>query len=1636
MSAPKSDLVLPAGYTLDRVLSQRGAVHALRARHGSEIVALRLDGSADTREGLAELAVLSAVDHPGVAPLVDYGSLPGGGRFLARRWVDGEDLLAWAKGRSNEEIGALLARLCPALEHLHRAGFVHADLKPENVIVTPAGRPVLCDFGLSGRQGTRQPEEGVNGTLFAIAPEALMGLELSPSSDLFALGAMLHRLMVGIRRSAREFYAIFPDRSYLDAAGSDPEDLPVWSRDLIVSLTARDPNRRPRSSAAVGRILAERLGVSLDTRELVEELHWPVAFGRDGWISQWMESVDREERPLWVRLLEAEAQRPFWEHLRLHASLRGRTLRGVDLTAELGSIENGVALDQWSARLVTEGAEWIAVLVTELDAWHQRAIESLERACALERRKTGSRQPRMFVVASRPAPGNAFQTSDVPAVSEESIARFLERPLAGETSVRRSAFAARLAAAAQGSATQVDAMLASAQKNGWLLPQDQGFRLRPGELPDLMSLVAREAGENELASLTRPEREILCALQVTGGRANSDELAQLAGLEPRSFGAACLRLRRGGWIEGAERAGETRLLRALAQPAMGVDLLRKAHERRAQRLSEQPGGESRERVRARVSLHRFCALPLEKTAGELVAALASLRERGRAEASLEMIDQARQASALLGVDLARTAPELLIERARAWCSIGQTEPALREVEGLSASSNARLVAWVELVRAEVARLRHETELSLAHYDRAAELDESVRIEAAIGRIQLLHTLAKDAETCAALDRLDPAALVLAGKIEARKRIYLDSIGAMSGYRLGRAEEARTNLTGLITEAVEAEDPSLEAALRINQAIIERGSGSLDRARAELERAATLCDEAGLIAGLAHARTNLGGLLREMGELVEAEPLLVSAMEIRERLDDHEGSTTVRGNLGLLYFERGHARAAIETLESTAESMTGAQKRRYAPLLFAKAAEMRARLGDFSRADAVAVDQDGIDPRVLLARARMEWMRSDRPSAESLAGRAGALAQSLKLPRLAREALSLATRIDGGSTPPAEQGRTLNALDEMLFDGLRSDRFQEPDIEALAGELERRGRDDRAARAYLALAARTESPERSRSHAARAEACLELCSVGLSTTEQAALRLSLLGEPDPWPGDFTPRSDTLVRQEDFEMEIVSLLEINRQLVQQQDLETLLGLIVEHALGVTGAERGFLVLEEHGELRFDTALDSCRGDIAQPEFEISGSVVRDALSKKQPVRVSNAVDDPLLGHQTSVVSLELRSILCVPFEITRDLRGAIYVDHRLRKGAFDDRAERLCRLLSDQAALAILQVKRLEEIRALNRELERRVVEKEVDLQNARRALREAGTAEPGTLVGQSRAMRRAHELIARAAPSDLSVMIMGESGTGKELAARSLHEQSPRRRSPFVSENCAALPASLIESELFGYRKGAFTGADRNRAGLFEQAAGGTLFLDEIGELPLDLQAKFLRVLETSEVRRLGDDAAHKVDFRLIVATNRDLEREVREGRFRQDLFYRVAGLVLRMPSLAERTEDIELLVDHFLRMEEANGKPRRRISKRMLTALARRSWPGNVRELRNEISRLCVLSEGDLDDPTLISRPATFGGNELTVKEIIPIAELEKLAIQSALEKTGGDKRRAAELLGISRAKIYQRLKDWEDGKA
>jgi two-component system response regulator PilR (NtrC family) len=307
-----------------------------------------------------------------------------------------------------------------------------------------------------------------------------------------------------------------------------------------------------------------------------------------------------------------------------------------------------------------------------------------------------------------------------------------------------------------------------------------------------------------------------------------------------------------------------------------------------------------------------------------------------------------------------------------------------------------------------------------------------------------------------------------------------------------------------------------------------------------------------------------------------------------------------------------------------------------------------------------------------------------------------------------------------------------------------------------------------------------------------------------------------------------------------------------------------------------------------------------------------------------------------------------------------------------------------------------------------------------------------------IIGKSRRMRELFDLIQKVAASQSSVLILGESGTGKELAARSIHTCSPRKTKPFVAVNCGAIPENLIESELFGHKKGSFTGAVGDRPGLFEQAEGGTLFLDEIGELPLLMQTKLLRVLQEREFKRVGDAVTRKADVRIISASNRDLESQVRDGTFREDLFYRLNVVQLVMPPLRERIEDIPLLAEYFCRKYQAGGQTAPvAVTPGALKTLMNHPFPGNIRELENCIERSLILdpaviSENSLPQQLLVNKIPC-----LTAECDIPetgmmleplLEELEKKYLLKALEKTGGAKKKAGELLGMSFRSFRYRL--------
>ena len=1595
---------LPSGYAPERELARRDGVRVVLARRGSQRVVLRLEASGC--ETLAELAALAALRHPGLAPLVDHGPLPGGGRFVAREWVDGRPLSEVARSLAPEQVGRTVARLAQALAHVHEAGFVHGDLKPDNVLVRADGRSVLVDFGLA-RRAAQGAAAAPSGSLFYVAPEVLLGRPADARADLFSLGALLVALLAPSAVDARTFYGRFPAQPFLEAAEVDVRRLPEWSRDLVAALVERDPAQRPRA-AWVASLLAARLGgVTADKRSAAIQLVWPALEGRASFVDErargWAGGGGAQVETWW--LVDAREARRVADATSLHLALGGRASVEVDLARELAMRATLLDLDTWARERIAADESTAFVLFGVGDSpWRRRAVALLARALMQGARRGARASGHRLVLCCGqeevPPAELAALAFRVPDASEADLLARLTSWMPDADRSALAALAARLDAEARGSSERIEERLGALVEEGWIRSGPAGsLRLRAGALPAHLGRASRGAAERA-AALSPAARTLLAALATAAAPLDDAELARRTGLAPEEL-AAALDATRAADLATRESGKGIHLTSSLRWAALGLDAEAWGRLHRAAR-------DARGLPSWRRAVHEYLVAPTDPARADALAAeLQDLRDGGANEVCLEALQLA-----LEGPGATAASPLLEAERARTWATLGEHDVALARADALEGIADPRVRARLELVRAQVASARGEGEAARTHAEQAARLDPDLAGFVLVSAVRSLFEQGHDEEARARLAGADLASL------RAVERLNLQAYGALLAFRAGDPDAARAglvhSLAGLARQGLS--DP--EASVRQNLAVVERHAGNLGEAERHLRRALELREREGHPGRKAQVQLALGALLRDRGELAAAEAILTEAAEARERLGDELGAERARAVLGTTLLERGHARAAIALLEPAAARLGREGEGAWPAAL---AAEARARIGIAGPVP----DEPSDDPRVELARARAAALAGDRERALRGARAAEQRARALGRAALERQARTLAGQLARESDGAPERERSEDAW-SLVLAPVRSPSA----LLAAANRAATLGRDDHAAR--LALAALAEARDDASARNARnlAREAFARCALGLAPPERSALRDHLLGLADPRPSDL----DALDEDEDLDMDLLTLLEINQRLVDQDDLGHLLGEIVEHALRVTGAQRGFLVLEEDGELSLDLALDSRRGDIDEPEVELSHSIVRRALESGVGLRLSNASDDPVVGSAPSVAAMELRSVLCQPFTVQEGLRGVIYVDNRTTEGTFDARAERLLALLAGQAALAIRQVRRIEEIRRLNRELEREVVGKESDLRAARQVLRERGLPVPvGGIVGDSPAMERVHQLLRRLAPAHLPVLVVGASGTGKELAARALHELSPRRAGPFVPENCAALPASIIESELFGYLKGAFTGADRDREGLFERANGGTLFLDEVGELPLELQAKLLRVLETREVRRLGATETLPVDFRLVVATNRDLTAEVRAGRFREDLMYRLDAVRIEMPSLAERATDIPSLVDHFLRLQRTRDGIERRCSNEVLRRLVAREWPGNVRELANEITRLCVLSDGDLIDPELVREVRATAAAAVGAREdaILPIAELEKRAIERALEATRGDKRRAAELLGISRAKIYQRLKEW-----
>jgi Nif-specific regulatory protein len=488
-------------------------------------------------------------------------------------------------------------------------------------------------------------------------------------------------------------------------------------------------------------------------------------------------------------------------------------------------------------------------------------------------------------------------------------------------------------------------------------------------------------------------------------------------------------------------------------------------------------------------------------------------------------------------------------------------------------------------------------------------------------------------------------------------------------------------------------------------------------------------------------------------------------------------------------------------------------------------------------------------------------------------------------------------------------------------------------------------------------------------------------------------------------------------------LLALFEVSKVINSSFDLEKNLAQTM-HVLGdLLEMERGSVFLLDDGtkELRIVAAHGLTKDQIEKGKYKTGEGIVGRVLEKGYPVVVPDVEEEPLFLNKTgSRIKRSGISFLCVPIKFKGESIGVLSADR-----IFKDRA------ITINEDIRVLEI--VASIIAQHVILWRHYKKSEQEKENLKLELK--GKYSLPNIIGTSDKMQEVFEAVHRVANSKATVLLYGESGTGKELIAKAIHYMSPRTKGPFIRFNCASIPEGLLESELFGHEKGAFTGAINARKGRFELACGGTILLDEVGDLPITLQPKILRVLQEKEFERVGGERTIKIDVRLIAATSRNLEELVSKGKFREDLYYRLNVVPLFMPALRERKEDIPHLTEHFLkRFNEENDK-NISISPESLRILIGYSWPGNVRELENTMERLVVMSNGKSIEPSdlpinirLLSSKVVLQKDSLKTG----IEDMEKSSILHALEETGWVQAKAARVLGITSRQIGYKMKKYD----
>jgi transcriptional regulator with GAF, ATPase, and Fis domain len=1652
----------------------QGDVLAVRDRAtGDELVLKTVrDGGRALIGEFAHLARLADPALPRVHDLAiaEDGPLAAGTVFFTAERVDGAPLLdAIAAARPDERprlLWSIARDVAGALAVLHAAGLLHHDVTPANVLLVGTGaaaRAVLVDLGLatSGRAATAR------GTPAYLAPEALAG-DADARSDLYALGATLHHAA----RGAPPFEAADLGATITSILTRPPPRLPTWLGGplaaLIDRLLAKRAEDRFASAVALARALDD-IAASVEPPvrprapiTVRATLSSPSLVGADDAIATLTARLDAVADggtvpPAWVTGPHgSRAADVVAEALRRHQL--SRASRGAP---PLAVVRGG--LDDVARALDVPPGERLAGAVVA--AAHRRGagvvvdVTGDDRADALATALTAAGPGTVALIAIHESdtspPLHALSPVRINPVTETDVARLAQEMLGREIPRTWARALHRATRGLPGLAAEV-IRLAAARA-------DDPLSLDPttlaSETAGVAAVVAARAEELDPAA-----RAIVHAAAVwDDGRAPLEAIAATA--RDHATSAAVSPHDGAGAIGAAIAAGVLRR----DGDALAID-----PRVAAAIVARLDPAEKR-------ALHRAALAYLDGDGGnatpigvDVVARAAHLVGAGDAAAPAAALDAAaalldrgapRRARALAEVAAASPDPRIAARGAvlvaRAATSLGDyaaaraaaldavARAAAPDVLAPAEIARARLVAAraaqragdLDTAEAELTALaselgvaRHATE-DAAHVDatsHATSDDAALRVEVAGARARLLVSRGRHDDALAIAE----AALATApATMGPGAQLLLEAAGLAAFYR-GDLDAAEARFAEL-ERAAEHAGPAISGRAAALAAMVALQRGDLAGAAARQQVAAEAARTAGDFHAAAVADLNLATTLAERGRHGDALPVLARAIAALDALG-------ARGERAAAEFNRGTALIAVgdvEGAEAAARAALGladGDVAIYAELLLGDIARRRGEaVAARKRYDAARERAAGGHARLcaLAARAELALAEGDAELARVLVDEAAPLASAPDdLARVAGLRAGLAT--------------------DAIDDAVRAGRA------ALAA-----GRADRAWRTLLVAAEAAKAAGRADAATIAGDAADVRRALVAATPE--AWRGRLDEDPDARrlaalvvarPKAERPRRSAVVHTLTEDVAAPAVLEIARlrrllalskRLNGEHVLERLLDDVIDAAIEMTEAERGFLLLRPApGQpLQVVVARNFALGSLDDAAGKVSRSIAERAATSGEPVITVDAGVDERFGGATSVAALRLRSVMAVPLRQKGRVIGCIYVDHRLRDGAFDDRAAGLALDLGDIAAVAIENTRlaadlrrRQEENDALTARLAKELDDRDDELTRVRAQLGDGpGRGALGGryegIIGESPAIVGMLAVVDRAAKTELPVVIVGESGTGKELVARALHDHGARRDKAFVAVNCSAMPEPLLESELFGHVRGAFTGADRDRRGLFEAADGGTLFLDEVADTTPAMQAKLLRVLQDGQVRRVGDDRVRKVDVRVVAASQRPLAELVSAGRFREDLRFRLEVIPITVPPLRERLEDVPRLVSVFVDRlaPKLAGGAKPSITRAALRALQQHAWPGNVRELENAVARACALGGPVIDVEDLpeavaharMTAPSPAG--DLTLKPALDA--LERAYVDAALARANGNQTVAARLLGLSRFGLQKKLK-------